>query len=220
MKQKKRVMCFGDSLTWGWVPVMEGQPTERYPYDERWTGVLASNLGDEFEIIEEGLSARTTCLDDPIDPRTNGSTYLPAAIASHFPLDLVIVMLGTNDTKAYFHKSPFEIAVGMSKLVGQILGSAGGVGTTYPAPRALVIAPPPLATIRDPWFESVFRGAHNKTIELAEHYKDLASHLNVHFLNSGDYVSTEGADGIHFTKENNIVLGQCVAKKVISIFGE
>jgi len=80
--------------------------------------VLAAQLGDGFDIIEEGLSGRTTDVDDPTDPRLNGSTYLPSALASHLPLDLVIVMLGTNDTKSYFHRTPFEIAMGMAKLLG------------------------------------------------------------------------------------------------------
>ena len=141
---EKRIMCFGDSLTWGWVPVIEGVPTTRYSADVRWTGVMQKELGRDYVVIEEGLSARTTSLDDPTDPRLDGSAYLPAALASHFPLDLVIIMLGTNDTKAYFHRTPFEVTAGMSKLVGQVLTSAGGVGTIYPAPKVLIVAPPPL----------------------------------------------------------------------------
>jgi len=97
----KRLLCFGDSLTWGWVPVPEMSPTTRFPYDERWTGVLAKALDKDYEVIEEGLSARTTSIDDPVDPRLNGSAYLPSALASHLPLDLVIIMLGTNDTKSF-----------------------------------------------------------------------------------------------------------------------
>ena len=117
-------------------------PTTRYPFEQRWTGVLAAQLGEGFEIIEEGLSGRTTDLDDPADPRLNGSAYLPSALASHLPLDLVILQLGTNDTKTYFHRSAYDIAFGMSKLLVQVGTSAGGVGTAYPAPKALVIAPP------------------------------------------------------------------------------
>jgi len=214
---RKRIMCFGDSLTWGWVPVREGVPTTRFADDVRWTGILANELGDGFQIIEEGLSARTTSLDDPTDPRLDGSAYLPSALASHFPLDLVIIMLGTNDTKAYFHKSPFEIAAGMSKLVGQVLTSAGGVGTIYPAPQVLVIAPPPLTPMPHPYFESLFGGAHKKTNELAKHYGDLADFMKVHFLNAGDHITTDGVDGIHFTEDNNLVLGKAVAKKVQEI---
>ena len=217
---KRRMMCFGDSLTWGWVPVQEGVPTTRFGEDVRWTGVLAKELSHEYQIIEEGLSGRTTTLDDPIDPRLNGSAYLPSALASHLPLDLVIIMLGTNDTKAYFHRTAFEISAGMAKLVGQVLSSASGVGTIYPAPQVMIIAPPPLTPMPHPYFQSLFGGAHAKSQELGQVYGDLADFMKVHFLNAGDVITTDGVDGIHFTAENNLVLGKAVAQKVRRIFSE
>lgn len=217
---QKRIMCFGDSLTWGWIPVIEGVPTTRFAPDVRWTGVLSNELGDDYHIIEEGLSARTTCLDDPTDPRLDGSAYLPPALASHFPLDLVIIMLGTNDTKVYFNRTPFEVSTGMTKLVGQVLTSGGGVGTVYPAPQVLIMAPPPLTPMPHPYFQSLFGGAHEKTQELGKLYGDLADFIKVHFLNAGDHISTDGVDGIHFTEENNMVLGKAVATKVSEIFAQ
>jgi len=215
---EKRIMCFGDSLTWGWVPVIEGAPTSRYPADVRWTGLLQKNLGDGHIIIEEGLGGRTTSLDDPTDPRLDGSAYLPSALASHLPLDLVILMLGTNDTKAYFHRSAFETTVGMSKLVGQVLSCAGGVGTVYPAPQVLIIAPPPLTPMPHAYFQSLFDGAHEKTLQFGKLYADLADFMKVHFLDGGQVISTDGIDGIHFTEDNNLVLSKAVAGKVRSIF--
>lgn len=218
MTQKRSILCFGDSLTWGWIPVVEGSPTHRYPYEERWTGVAAAHLGEDYHIIEEGLSARTTSLDDPNDPRLNGSAYLPSAIASHLPLDLVVVMLGTNDTKSFFHRTPYEIANGMAKLVGQIQTGGGGVGTPYPAPKALVIAPPPLTPMPHPFFQGMFGGGHEKSAELAEQYRAMADFMKVDFLNAGDFVTTDGCDGIHFTAGNNRDLGKAIADKVKEIF--
>lgn len=216
--ETKRILCFGDSLTWGWVAVPEMSPTTRYPYPERWTGVMAAELGDGYEIVEEGLSARTTSIDDPVDPRLNGSAYLPSALASHLPLDLVIIMLGTNDTKSFYRRTPYEIALGMSKLVGQVLTSGGGVGTVYPAPRVLVVAPPPLADMPDPWFQGMFEDGHQKSRELATQYRALASFLKVDFFDAGSCVTTEGVDGIHFTARNNRDLGNALATKVSGIF--
>jgi lysophospholipase L1-like esterase len=216
--EQKSILCFGDSLTWGWIPVKEGSPTLRYAYAERWTGAMAAQLGDGYRIIEEGLSARTTSLDDPNDPRLNGSAYLPSAIASHLPLDLVIVLLGTNDTKSYFRRTPYEIAMGMSKLVGQILTGGGGIGTPYPAPKALVVAPPPLTEMPHPYFQGMFEGGAAKSRELARQYRDMADFMKVDFLNAGDVVSTDGCDGIHFTAENNKDLGEAIAAKVKEIF--
>jgi lysophospholipase L1-like esterase len=214
---EKRIMCFGDSLTWGWVPVIEGVPTTRYAPNVRWTGVLQRELGSGYTIIEEGLSARTTSLDDPTDPRLDGSAYLPSALASHLPLDLVILMLGTNDTKAYFHRTPFEIAAGMSKLVGQVLSSGGGVGTVYPAPLVLIIAPPPLREMPHAYFRALFGGAHEKSAQLGEIYGALADFMKVNFLDAGSVLSTDGVDGIHFTEANNSALGKAVAAKIRAI---
>lgn len=216
MTDKKRILCFGDSLTWGWVPIAEGAPTSRYPFEERWTGAMAQSLGDDYEIIEEGLSARTTDLDDPTDPRLNGSAYLPSCLASHLPLDLVIIMLGTNDTKSYFHRSPYEIATGMSKLLGQVASSAGGFGAIYPAPQAMIMAAPALAHMPHPFFQGMFEGGHEKTKELAQQYADLADFFGVAFLSAGDHISTDGVDGIHLTAEANITLGRAAADKVRS----
>lgn len=215
MAENRSILCFGDSLTWGWIPVPESSPALRYPFQERWTGAMAAALGDGYSIIEEGLSARTTSVDDP---RLNGSAYLPAALASHLPLDLVIILLDTNDTKSYFRRTPYEIANGIGKLAGQVLTSAGGVGTPYAAPKLLIVAPPPIAPTPDPWFEGMFEGGYEKSLELAKNYKALADFLKVDFLDAGEFVKTDGCDGIHFSAETNITLGRAVAEKVKWIF--
>jgi lysophospholipase L1-like esterase len=210
----KTVLCFGDSLTWGWIPAAAATPTQRYLRGTRWTGVLADELGDQYAVIEEGLSARTTNADDPTDPRLNGSAYLPGSLASHLPLDLVILMLGTNDTKAYFGRTPFDIATGMSILTVQVLTSAGGIGTTYPAPKVLVVAPPQLGSIADPWFQMMFDGGHEKSAALADAYRAMTSFFKVPFFDAGSVISTGGIDGIHFTEQNNRDLGEALAAEV------
>ena len=214
MTDSKSIMCFGDSLTWGWIPVVEGAQTQRYAYEKRWTGVMSNELGNDYRIIEEGLSARTTSADDPNDPRLNGSEYLPSALASHLPLDLVIVMLVTNDTKSFFHRTPFEISNGLGKLLSQIGGCAGGVGTMYPAPKTLVVAPPPLTDMPHPFFQGMFGGGHEKTVHFAQQFRDLADFMKVDFFNAADVISTDGCDGIHFTEKNNKTLGKALAVKV------
>ena len=218
MSKTKSILCFGDSLTWGWIPVLEGVPTLRYPYEQRWTGAMAAELGDGYKIIEEGLSARTTSANDPNDPRLNGSDYLPTALASHNPLDLVIIMLGTNDTKPFFNRTPYDIAYGMTKLVGQVFASAGGIGTTYPGARCLVIAPPPLSPMPHEFFQGMFGGGHAKSAELGKQYKAMADFMKIDFLDAGSVITTDGCDGIHFTVQNNLDLGKAIGMKVKEIF--
>jgi len=126
----------------------------------------------------------------------------------------VILLLGTNDTKAYFGRSSFDIGLGISVLVNQVLASASGVGTTYPAPRVLVVAPPPLTPIPDPWFELVFGGGLEKSAQLAQVYRSLAAFFGVGFFDAGSVIRTDGVDGVHLTEQNNLDLGVALTTEV------
>src|SRR3989338_4272861 len=111
----KKIICYGDSNTWGCIP----DSVERYSVGVRWTGLLQKMLGEDYEVIEEGLNGRTTVLDDPQVERIgkNGKTYLLPCLESQNPLDMVVVMLGTNDTKAKFNRTPQQIAEGLEELI-------------------------------------------------------------------------------------------------------
>jgi lysophospholipase L1-like esterase len=218
---RKRILVYGDSNSWGFVPCAADQPTTRYDTSTRWPAVMAARLGSAVEILEEGLSARTTDLDDfGIDLPSahlrgaifNGAKLLPAILASHLPLDLVIIMLGTNDLKTRFNRSPQKIAIAALGLARLIAECEGGVATVYPTPKVLLIAPPPLGTTfhhPEDW-----AGSHAKSLELGSVFGDAAAVANLPFLDAGEVISTEGIDGIHFTPEAQVKLGEAVAKKV------
>ena len=142
-------------------------------------------------------------------------TCLPASIAAHLPLDLVILLLGTNDAKSFFNRTAHDITCGMAKLVEQVLTS--GVGTPYPAPKCLVVAPPPLAPTQQPYFQRLFGRGYEKSAELGKLYSDLADSMKVDFLNAGDFITTDGCDGVHFTARNNLDLGKAITDKVAKI---
>lgn len=217
----RTVLCYGDSLTWGWVPRDPVAPTTRYDPAERWPGVLGAALGGDVSIIEEALNARTTNVDDPLDPRLNGSTHLPTILASHYPLDVVVLMLGSNDTKQVFGRSGFDIAVGMARLVGQVAASRGGFGTTYPAPKVLVVAPPPVAEhMPDPWLTLQFAGARAKFPAMREAYAALAATNRIGFFDAGTVITEVGLDGLHLTAENNRALGEALAEPVQRLLAE
>ena len=117
----KSILCFGDSNTWGYDPATK----TRFSRDKRWTGLLQKYLGNKYYIVEEGLNGRTTNIDEKEEYnlgyfRKNRSSLdlLPGLIESHYPLDLIVVMLGTNDLKSNFNRSANQIASDM-KLVCQ-----------------------------------------------------------------------------------------------------
>jgi lysophospholipase L1-like esterase len=130
----------------------------------------------------------------------------------------VIIMLGTNDTKHHLHRSARDIGVALSVLAGQVQTSAGGVGTTYPAPQLLLVSPPPLSDLPDPWFTELFAGGREKALEFPRIYSALAAFTGSHFFDAGTVISTDGIDGVHFTAANNRDLGLALAERVREIF--
>ena len=210
-----RILVYGDSLTWGWVPSEPIVPTTRHAVEDRWTSVMADELGAGYEVVVEGLSGRTTNIDDPNDPKLNGADYLPATLASHEPLDLVVILLGTNDTKTYLERTPFEIALGMGELINIVHESPGWDWTDYPTPEVLVIAPPPLA--EETHAGGIFDGGREKTMALGDLYAAIAETAGEHAFDAGTAVATDGVDGIHLTPAANATLGRAVAGEVGAI---
>lgn len=213
----KRVMVYGDSNSWGWVPVAEGAPSTRYDEATRWPGVLRTALGDGWEVVEEGLNARTTDVADPTLPQVSGagldgSAYLPAAMATQVPLDVVVIMLGTNDLKAMFKRSPLRIALGAGKLIDIVQTTNGGVGTLYPNPKVLLLAPPPLSKMG--FFAEMFAGGEAKSRQLAPLYAAVAGAAGAEFLNIGGVTTTDGVDGLHLSADAQKKIGLAVAEKV------
>jgi lysophospholipase L1-like esterase len=213
----KRIMVYGDSNTWGYIPVESGTTT-RYPEDVRWPGVLQAALGSGYEVIDEALSARTTDIPDPTLPHISGagldgSAYLSSAIATHLPLDLVVIMLGTNDVKTMFDRSPLRIALGMGKLIDIVAQTKSGVGISYPAPRVLVLAPPPLGKLAPEGRAERFAGGVEKTKALPAYYEAFAKAAGAEFLNVGELTTTDGIDGVHLSPEAHKAIGTGVAQK-------
>ncbi len=214
---KKRILVFGDSLTWGWVPTEPIVPTTRHALEDRWTSVMSDALGDEYRVLVDGLSGRTTNIDDPNDPKLNGADYLPSLLAANEPLDLVVILLGTNDTKTYLDRTPFEIGLGAGELINQVQKSPGWDWTEYPPPQVLLISPPPLGAKIDPLAAEIFVGGLEKSQQLPAIYAAIADAAGEYFFDAGSVVSTDGVDGIHFTAETNRMLGQALAEEVIAV---
>ncbi len=216
----QRILVFGDSLTWGWTPADPVVPTERHADEDRWTTVMANALGDDYQLIVEGLSGRTTNIDDPSDPKLNGADYLPAALASHEPIDLVIIMLGTNDTKTYLDRTPFEIGLGAGELINIVHELPGWNWTEYETPQVLLISPPPLGETIGEEAAAIFEGSREKSLALPEVYAGIAAVAGEHFFDAGTVIETDGIDGIHFTAAANKTLGEAVAGEVNKILAE
>jgi len=202
------VLCYGDSNTHGTKPMTDLATQDRYGTGERWTGVLRRELGQSWTVIDEGLPGRTTVHDDPIEgEHKNGRRYLLPCLESHGPVDIVTLMLGTNDLKARFSLPASDIAIGIEILLEIIIASGAGPGGA--APRVLLIAPPPLARLD--LFADMFTGGAEKSRRLAGLYGAIAARYDVGFLDAGSIIHTSDADGIHFDPEVLEPLGKAVA---------
>jgi len=202
----KVVLCFGDSNTWGYNP----RTKERYSKDERWTGVLKKELGQEYEVIEEGLNGRTTVWEDPIEGYKSGKDYLIPCLESHKPVDLVIIMLGTNDLKKRFSLSSYDIANGAGVLVDIALKSGSGPGGG--SPKVLLIAPPKVGKLTE--FAEMFEGARKKSEKFSYHYRKIADEYGCEFLDASEVVTSSNIDGIHLELSEHQKLGKRVATLV------
>jgi len=207
----KRILCYGDSNTWGYNPATQ----ERFDKNERWAGQLGRMLGSHYDVIEEGLNGRTTVWDDPIEGYKNGRDYLIPCLESHKPVDLVVILLGTNDLKKRFSLSAYDVAEGAGVLVQIVQKSNAGI--MGGAPQVLLMAPPPVGKLTA--FVEMFEGAEAKSQKFAEQYRRVADELECAFFDTSTVIVSSDLDGIHFEQSEHTQLGQVVAVKVREIIG-
>lgn len=213
---EKRILCYGDSNTWGYIP----GTGERYDAETRWTQVLAKELGKDYVIIEEGLSGRTTVWDDPYVPGCrNGRDGLPYALLSARPLDLVIIMLGTNDLP---HTGAYGYSRGLSDIVRRTLHAEvfyKDNSRIFPqGPKVLLLSPitlhPDIARIRP---ESPSRDKYGESCRFAEYTEKIAEEFSLPWMDAAQYACASPVDGLHMPPESHIALGKAVAQKVRQI---
>jgi lysophospholipase L1-like esterase len=206
----RTVLCYGDSNTWGYVP----GSGKRYDRAVRWPGVFQATLGPDFAVVEEGLNSRTTVLDDPTRPAgKNGLAYLRPCLDSHAPLDLVILMLGTNDLKHRYGMSAFDIAQNVSALLG-VIGQSDS-GADGQAPPVLLMSPPHVGPLTE--LVDLYAGAEEKSRRLAVYYRKVAAEAGCHFLDAAEVVVASPADGVHWAADGHAALGRRVAEVVRGI---
>lgn len=206
----KTILCYGDSITWGYSPV-DGT---RFGFGERWPGILQTELGDSVRIIEEGLPGRTTNWDSPFLPDRNGRKALPMVLESHAPIDLFILMLGTNDLWKGFDFSASDIASSCISLIWTVQKAMAGPGLGVP--EILLVAPYPLGKLSQ-FMEFFFVGRGGVSKNLAAEYKKAAETTGCHFFDSSKYVKASEPDGVHIDVSGQRKLAQAMKKTVTGL---
>jgi lysophospholipase L1-like esterase len=204
------ILAYGDSLTWGSDPI-SGM---RHPKESRWPEILATAL--KVDVITDALRGRTTGYDEYLsDSDRNGARTLPTALYAHAPLDLVILMLGSNDMKPHIAGTAIAAMQGMRRLVSMVQNHVPG--PDLPTPQVLVIAPPPLCKTEDRFFAELFEGgiAHSK--QLPHWYAQIAEEQDCHFFEAGKVAKTSAVDGVHLDAANTVKLGEALIPVVRKI---
>lgn len=218
--EKKRILIYGDSNTYGYVANKNGT-IGRLPVEKTWTGKLAVLLGSQYDIITEGLCGRTINSNYPgySSAGLNGERYLPTALSSHMPLDLVVIMLGTNDLLNDSLKTARDIADGMGGLIKIVKETRWQEHTNFRTPQVLVVSPPKINITNDDEHETFFKSLLEKSSQLAEHMQKTAEDNKAEFFDAASVVPfAESEDKIHLTVKNHADLAAAVAKKIKAIF--
>ena len=213
---KKHILCYGDSNTHGYC----ADPGDcedggiRFTENQRWPRLLQTTLGEDYLVTEEGLSGRTTCFDDPLYEGLNGLDYITPCLKSHEVIDLLIIMLGTNDTKDRFCASAACIGLGMARLVKKAKDTDCWGGK---APNILVIAPPPIGAgmLTSPVAQTMGQLCVEKSRQLGESYREQCELLGVSFLDAGALgCEFNTVDYMHLTSRGHAQLAEALAPLV------
>jgi lysophospholipase L1-like esterase len=205
----KSILALGDSLTWGF----EAGTFKRHPFDVRWPNALAAGLGGKARVIEEGMNGRTTVFPDPTaEAERNGAVALPMLLTTHQPLDLLIIMLGTNDLKYANRCRAFDAAMGMSRLIE--IAKRFGYNADFKAPQILIMSPPSLVPTKDEWFNDLWGHAIEESKLFAKHYASVAEEQGVHFFDAGSVAKADPTDGGHLDAASTKKLGEALVPVV------
>jgi len=206
----KTVLCYGDSNTWGFDP----ETRTRYPPDVRWTGVLQRLLGDDHYVIEEGLGGRTTDVDYQDRTGCNGRTFLEPCLRTHEPVDLVVLMLGTNDLKIEFDRSAAEIAAAVDGLVTDI--ETHGTDLAGGTPAIVLVSPIHVDDTCE-WFAELNSDCYDtasaaKSRQLAAQLRRVADARGTLFADAAE-VARPGPDGVHISTDSHRPLAELIASR-------
>lgn len=206
----KTVLCYGDSNTYGYNPV----DATRHPRNVRWTGRLQMLLGEDYTVIEEGCNGRTTVFKEPVDSWKSGLEYLKPCLNSHKPVDIVVMMLGTNDLKMVFQADTETIARGAERLVREIYDFADQKQTFRP--KVVLVSPPEIGEgiVASPYGDSFDETAITRSREFPKYYKEVAKRNNCAFFDAAKVVKPSKEDSLHLMPEEHAkfakVMCECI----------
>lgn len=205
------LLTYGDSNTHGTPPIVTLGEYHRYDAATRWPTLARAALGAGWELIEEGLPGRTAQFSDPVmGAHMEGSCGLKIALQSHGPIDVMTLMLGTNDVKARFGFSAEQVTCGIASLLD--IAQSAEMQDRHGGFRVLLICPPPVLE-QGPIAPQFYKSAALSQA-LPPHYRALAEARGCGFLDAGQVIRVSPVDGVHLEKDAHATLAVAVAEAV------
>jgi len=215
IKDMKQILIYSDSLTWGIIP----DTRKRLPFESRWPGIFENELkeaGNNVRVIENCLNGRRTVWSDPFKKGRDGSQGLEQVIEMHSPLDLVILMLGSNDFQCTHDNNAWLSAQGIAKLI-QVIRQAP-IEPGMPTPEVMIVAPPPIIEPKGV-MASKFKGAEKRCVGLSSELERVAKEHSAYYFNAGSVTEASVVDGIHLDENQHQLLGKAIALVVLESVG-
>ncbi len=209
----KTVVCFGDSNTWGY----DANGGARFPKNVRWAGKLSKLLGEDYDVCEEGLNGRTSAFSDPLEPHRNGAKHIEECMLVNAPVDLLIIALGTNDSKVHLAQTEYTICKGIEVLLKLTQKAEYGNGKP---PEILIVSPVEIGdNVLDTWLKEVLdEKSIAKVKKLPPLYEALAKAYGCYFLDASLYAKPTKADAVHLDEAAHGAIADAVASKIKEIF--
>lgn len=209
----KTVLCYGDSNTWGYMPNSGGL---RFDEETRWTGVLSRELGAEYRVLEDGLNGRTTVWEKPFEEYRSGLEGLGYCLHSVKPIDLMVMMLGSNDMN---FTDAFGVYKGLQILVNRVVNAQAfypGVQKVFPNGVKLLLVSPILmdAAVGVKRPELHVSKRYPDTLQFAYYTKKVAEEYGVEWMDAAEVAHPDPVDCLHMDAQNHLTLGKAIAEKV------
>lgn len=199
----KKILCCGDSNTWGCSPA-DGS---RFGEDVRWPKVMASHLGEGYTVIEDAKCGRTV-LDLNSDPELNGISWIKSKIESYLPLYAAVICLGTNDVFDSGEIPLPRILKGLNEIICSTRESHLNHGMNLPH----IILLTPVMPTAQPEEMNFYQLQLNKAAALIAEYGILARETGSLCLDISGIITASDKDGSHLERDNHIKLGRTVAE--------
>lgn len=193
----KKILCFGDSNTFGYNP----HNGKRYNENFRWTGILKNLCNKNYEIIEAGCNNRSAFSNNPDGVQFTGYKVLPEYLKEFY--DTIIFAIGINDLQKFYNPTLEEFETGIENLIKKIRES-------LPKSNIIILSP---SHITENILSSNFRFMFNETsIEKSKQitpiYEKIANKYNCKFLDLNKIVTPSEIDGLHYENEEHKKIAQ------------